>query len=107
MRLPGFIGSDDATISQNWNVEGDWNFYVESKARASLPKTPNILIGTPPLRTWARILGNPPSPGSYSPIRNLFFQDGRLFAIAGSRFIEVLGNGSFTDYGGIGLDEGP
>jgi hypothetical protein len=76
------------------NAERTINWYVE------------IASGTPKAKTWLA-----PTPGlapfvvlGAGPIRALYSEDDRCWAVGGDRFVELFAGGTYTDYGDVGLD---
>jgi hypothetical protein len=78
--VPGFIGPTNRLRSPNADVEDTINFYLE-QTTPGLGKSPVYLMGTPGLNV-AFVLPD-------SPVRALFSQDGRAFAVAGTSFFEL------------------
>lgn len=91
MKFPGFCGPSAENRSLNVNAERTINLYVEHPA--GLPKSDPVLQGTPGIRPYC-ILDD-------TPMRALFHQDGRTFAVAGTTFYEILGASSFASRGTV------
>jgi hypothetical protein len=92
MRLEGFIGPSNTTLSYKYDFERTINFYTEVSG-AGVPKSKLAMIGTPGLRLRWEL--------AQSPVRQLFYQDGRLFAVAGGGFYELFANYTSTLYGAV------
>ena len=81
---------DERTV--NWYLERT----DEGLARG---KTPFVLHGTPGYKVFASLNGQP--------IRGLFWQDGRGFAVAGKQFFEFFASGDSTLIGTVDEDADP
>lgn len=86
---PGFIGPSATVRSRNVNAERTINFYLEGVS--GTPKVSPWLVPTPGVRPFG-VLDN-------GPVRALFAQDGRCFAVGGSSFYEVFAGGTATNRG--------
>jgi hypothetical protein len=86
MRVPGFIGPTFEARSVNANTERVINLYPE--VVGGTPKAPLVLLHTPGTRLFAQRGGGP--------VRGLFAQDGRAFAVSGGEFVEVFASGLTT-----------
>lgn len=95
MQLAGLVGPTHPLLSPNADVEETINFYIEATAPGT-GKVPAYLIGTPGLSKWL-VLPD-------SPVRGLFQQDGRAFAVAGGTFFELFSTQTATLYGSVTLD---
>lgn len=98
MRYPGLIGSFGRMRSPNVNAERTVNLYAElidfgtPKVRANLYRTPGLY----------------PAYGLDSgPIRALFEQDGRAFAVGGAGFYELFPNQTTIKRGVLATDGNP
>lgn len=91
-RFKGFIGPSNRNLSYQADNERTINFYLEVSG-AGTPKAPVALYGTPGLRERWEL--------EQSPVRQLFFQDGRFFGVAGAGFYELFSNYTSTFYGFI------
>lgn len=91
--IPGFVGPSYTAVSPAIDVERCVNLYPEI-AEAPGGKGPAALIGTPGLSIFATLPGG-------GPIRGLFQQDGRAFAVSYTNFCELHADGSFTNYGNV------
>jgi hypothetical protein len=98
MRLPGFVGPSARERSLNFNAERCINLFPAFGDSGS-PKTRNKLLGTPGMRFFAHL-----NPG---PIRALFHQDGRTFAVSGTTLWELLGTGRSINRGTVRADPWP
>lgn len=74
-----FVGGSFPARSPVWNSERTVNWLVEA-ADGGTPKTKDYLIGTPAIFPFVG--------AGTGPVRALFFQDGRAFAVSGSYFLE-------------------
>ena len=93
-QYPGFIGGTDRNTALTVNAERTINWY------------PEVATGTPKARTWLA-----PTPGlapfvvlGGSPVRALFHEEGRCFAVGGGEFYEIYANQTATHYGTVGMD---
>jgi len=91
---PGFIGSTDRVSARTVNAERTINWYSE------------IATGTPKAKTWLA-----PTPGCAAhvilgggPVRALYSEEGRCWAVGGSSFFELFEGGTFAYRGEVGLD---
>jgi len=91
---PGFIGATDRVSARTVNAERTINWY------------PEIATGTPKSKTWLA-----PTPGCLAhvilgagPIRAMYSEEGRCWAVGGSSFFELFEDGTFTYIGEVGLD---
>src|SRR4029450_6155956 len=97
MQYPGFIGATDRAAVLTVNAERTINWY------------PEIATGTPKAKTWLV-----PTPGldpfvvlGAGPVRTLFAEEGRCFAVGGSHFFEILATRTFVYRGSVGMDAKP
>src|SRR5688572_1623352 len=91
-RLEGFIGPSNQSLSYKYDYERTINFFLEVSG-AGTPKSKLSMIGTPGLRERWEL--------DQSPIRQLFYQDGRMFCVAGAGFYELFANYTSTFIGFI------
>jgi len=96
MEVLALVGPSNTLISPNADVEETINFYVEGTDPGT-GKVKAYLVGTPGLVKWL-VLPD-------SPVRGLFEQDGRAFAVAGSSFFELFADQSATFYGTVAEDD--
>jgi hypothetical protein len=100
MKFEGFIGPSSQARSPNADFERTFNLYLETgSGGGAMPKTRAALYGTPGLS----LFGTLPT----LPVRGLWANDTRLFAVGGSRLYEVFSNGTSTDRGDVGTDGKP
>ena len=92
---PGFIGATDRVSARTVNAERTVNWYSE------------IATGTPKAKTWLA-----PTPGCAAhvilgagPVRALYSEEDRCWAVGGSSFFELFAGGTFTYIGEVGLDD--
>lgn len=92
--LDGFAGPANTLRVPNADAERTINLMVETTAPGR-GKVPAYLIGTPGLRPRYTL--------EYGgrPVRGLFEQDGRAFAIDGQFFYELFADGSFANRGAV------
>lgn len=90
--LEGFVGVSNTLSSINANMVRSINLLPE-RADPNNPKQPVYLRKRPGLRRF--LLANE------APIRGMFYQDGRMFAVTGSELIEVYENGTFDVRGTV------
>lgn len=97
MKYPGFCGGSDTRWSANVNDERTVNLYPELQTANA--KSRIALFACPCASIFARLPD--------SPVRAIFFQDGRCFTVAGEMFAEVFRNGTYNDQGRVALDQNP
>ena len=97
MRYPGFVGPSVPSRARTVNHERTVNLYVEG-SRGTPKHDPSLLI-RPATRSWSYC-----APG---PVRALFWQDGRMFAVSGGWCYEVLSSRQVTILGQVALDARP
>lgn len=97
-RLPGFTGPSNQSFSKNTDVERTLNYVVELRD-AGAPKVEGTMPGRPGLRPFVAV--------GYQPIRCEFAQDGRMFAISGGSFVEVLATQTIVSRGLVATDGNP
>lgn len=99
MIFPGFVGPSYTTQSRLADVEQSKNLYVEH-VESGIGKNKSVLYGRPGLSVYVTIPD--------TPVRCVFYQDGRCFAIAGALFGEITvvtpTTGLFTQYGIVSND---
>lgn len=98
MIVPGFCGGSNPLASMNVDSEITRNWFPES-GRPGTPKADPWLAPVPGLRPFV-VLGS-------GPVRGLFSQDGRAFAVAGNTFYEVFANHTATYRGRVAADSRP
>jgi hypothetical protein len=94
---PGFLGASDAVRSRNVNAERSVNLYPE-QAPGNAKANP-WMMGTPGVRPYV-VLNN-------APVRALFAQDNRMFAVSGTSLYEVFPNHTSILRGTAALDGRP
>ncbi len=94
MRLPGFIGPSYTPQSQLADIERSVNLYPEV-VESQHGKSTATLYGTPGRSLFATL--------TQIPVRALFAQDGRMFAVGGSRFFEVFATGAIVNRGAVAM----
>lgn len=93
----GFIGGTYEARSLRLDAQRTVNLYPEIDQSGG-GKAVKALLGTPGLSVFTTL----PS----APVRCLWAGEGRLFAVAGSKFYEVTSGGGFTLRGDVGDDAG-
>lgn len=96
-RYPGFIGASATVRSRNANAERTVNWYPEVVPGTG--KVRQYLVPTPGLEPFV-VLGS-------GPVRALFAQDGRAFAVGGASFYELFAVGTSTWRGTVASDGRP
>lgn len=108
MKFPEFIGPSSTMRSRNADAERTVNLYLETIDGGGVGKTKSQLYGTPGIRPFLRALdGEEQNALSASPVRALFYQDGRCFAVAGGGFFEIFGNHSAVTRGALAANIRP
>lgn len=87
MRLPGFIGGSYTSQSILADSQRAVNVYPEA-VESGLGKNKIVLYGRPGLKKVLTL--------AQAPIRGIFAQDGRVFVVAGTLFVEVNVDFSYT-----------
>lgn len=90
--LDGLAGPSNRVRSPNVDVERTVNFYTE-RPEGATPKVQANLYGTPGTLLWSYI--------NASPVRGLFSQDNRTFAVAGTQFVELFASQAITVRGTV------
>ena len=99
--FPGFVGSSGTVRSINVGAERTVNWFVQQPP--GTPKATAWLVPTPGLAPFA-VLGGGRADG---PVRALFAQDGRAFAVGGAGFYEVFASGQTVRHGFVDQDATP
>ncbi len=95
---PGFIGPAATLQSLNVNAEDTINWFLEV-ASPGTPKSPAWLVPTPGLRHFVVL--------SQGPVRAIFYQDGRGFAMGGAGFSEFTATHTNAQVGTFPADNNP
>ena len=96
MKYPEFIGGSDEVYSQNLNRERTINWMpIGASSRGA--KTPSALYPTPG-RSVHLTLAN-------GPVRGLYHQDGRAFAVGGDTLYEIFANGTSSSLGTVQMSQ--
>jgi len=98
VNFEGFIGPSNETASRNISVERTINWYLEQTG-AGTPKVPWALLPTPGLVPYVALAAGP--------VRALFAQDGRCFAVGGATFHELFASQTVVVRGTVALDANP
>jgi hypothetical protein len=94
MIYPGFLGASDRVSARTVNAERTINWYPE--VATGTPKAKQWLAPTPGLRPFV-VLGA-------GPVRALYSEEGRAFAVGGGHFFEILASQQFLYRGDVGID---
>jgi hypothetical protein len=97
MIYPGFVGSTDRNSARTANAERTINWYVEHAT--GTPKVKSWLVPTPGLDPFV-VLGA-------GPVRALYAEEHRCFAVGGGHLYEVFANQTFVHRGAVGMDGRP
>ncbi len=95
MIFQGFCGGSATERVPTINLERTINFYP-AYADSGTPKVPIYCAHTPGLHPWVVL--------SDGPVRAIFFEDGRCFAVGGATFFEVFGSQNYTSRGPVAVD---
>lgn len=100
-RIPGFVGPSNTLHSVNADAEDTINWMYEPTSPGG-SNYQDWMPPTPGLRPWLTIT-------SASPVRGLFEQDGRAWAVIGGEFREVFATTPPTStlYGMVAVDGNP
>lgn len=98
MILPGFVGPSNTSRARSFDCEDTINLYLERRDAGS-PKAEWALLGCPGMLPTYRLPAGP--------VRALFYQDGRCFAIGGTAFCELFPNRTYIVRGTVALDAYP
>jgi hypothetical protein len=98
MRYPGFIGGSATQHSSTFASERTVNWYVE-RADTQGAKNAGYLLPTPGVSTFA-------THATQAPVRALWAQADRCFAVIGTDFVEVGSGGTLTSRGTVSVDVG-
>jgi hypothetical protein len=100
--IPNVVGPSWPARSRNQNLERSINLYPEPNDGGGSGKNPSgVLYGTAGLTPgWALPAG---------PVRGLFSQDGRVWAVGGEFVCELFASGEVVPYSpvGVGVDDNP
>src|SRR5262245_24683868 len=97
MNYAGFVGATDRVTARTVNAERVINWFPE--IATGTPKAKIYLAPTPGLTPFV-VLGA-------GPVRALFAEEGRAFAVGGSHFFEILASQTFIYRGSVGSDGRP
>lgn len=87
--VPAFVGPANVQASLNADAEETINF-MSAPIPPGMGKVGQWMQGTPGFKPWLNL----PS----SPVRCLFQQDGRAWAVGGTSFYEIFATPSYTQY---------
>lgn len=94
----GFIGGSNVLRCRNVDGHEAINLIIE-KVDAGSPKVDRYAYRRPRLKVWTQLAS--------APVRALFFQDGRMFAVSGNRFYEVFASTNVIARGVVAMDHNP
>src|SRR3990167_1061576 len=97
MRMPGFAGPSYVASSSLAADQRCMNLYPD-QLQVDGEKVRSYLRGVPGLEVWQDL--------GVGPVRGLFAQDGRAFAIAGTTFYELFADASNLNRGTVVTDSG-
>jgi hypothetical protein len=104
----GFVGPSSTLHSVNADAERTINLYLEIPDGGAKAKSQAQLKGTPGLRPFlAAVGGVAGNTLAESPVRALWHEDGRCFAIAGGKLYELFANQTATSRGSVANDTRP
>lgn len=92
--VPNFVGGSYQGTVAMVGVDYAVNLYAQYPVKGDNVK--NALLTRPGLSLFAWLPG--------APVRGIFWQDGRGFAVVGAGFYEFFANGSFTLRGNVAVD---
>lgn len=98
MRLPGFVGPSNVLRSRNVSPQEVINAYIE-RVDAGTPKVDYNYYRRPRLTPFVRLAS--------APVRGIWGQDGRAFAVSGNTFYEVFASQNATERGTVAVDNNP
>lgn len=98
MKYQGFIGSAYQSLLKRANAELCVNLFPELLEAAN-PKAGLGLIGTPGYALFADL--------GQGPVRGLWAEDGRMFAVGGDDLFEIYAGGTFTNRGAVTMAQTP
>lgn len=96
-RIPGFIGGFGTVFSRNVGSEDTHNYIIESAP--GLPKAQPNHYSRPGIKPFCLTPDGP--------VRALFSQDGRTFAVGGNIFVEILASTVYIVRGYVSFDIQP
>jgi len=94
---PGFVGGTDRVSARTVNAERTVNWFQE--IATGTPKSPTWLVPTPGLDPFVSL--------GAGPVRALFAEEGRCFAVGGGNFYEILASQNVVFRGVVGNDGYP
>jgi hypothetical protein len=103
MRWVSFCGPSYSARSVNVDAERCINFYPEV-VEGGTGKVKNWLVGTPGITGYVRVV---PKLARSAPVRALFYQNGRAFAVVGQSFLEFFPSGRAIQWGDAVYDTNP
>src|ERR687896_134528 len=96
--FPGFVGPAYQAQSRIIGAEVCRNWFPQ-RVESPSPRAQYALYPTPGLETFAT--------GMESPMRGIFAQDDRCFAVGGAKFYELDADGTVTEHGSVTSDPWP
>lgn len=98
MRYPGFVGPSNPSRSANVDLERTINYFAEIIG-AGTPKVDRTFYACPGLAPFVVL--------PEGPVRGLFYQDGRAFAVAGVHLYELFATQTYTVRGAVAAGNDP
>jgi hypothetical protein len=93
--VPQVVGPSGTVYSKNADAERTINWFVENPDGGAQGKNPQgLLVPRPGLQPFATL--------GAGPVRGMFAQDGRCFAVGGQNLYEVFASGNVTLIGEVG-----
>jgi hypothetical protein len=97
VKFEAFVGASNPSGSPNVDIEHTVNLYLEMAGEgASAPKARNVFYARPGLLLLCTL--------PTTPLRGLWSNATRMFAVAGSKLYEIFSNGTYNDRGDVGND---
>lgn len=97
--IEGFVGPANPQASRTLSVEATYNQYIAPNAPGVSPKGPGALACRPAMVPWTVFPD--------SPIRGLFAENGRLWAVGGQTYAEIMSDGTFGTGHTVATDNRP
>lgn len=98
MRYPGLPGPTNVARSKMGDDEETINWYPE-RTDGGTPFHQMPLYPTPGIEPFVRL--------ESAPVRGLFSQDGRCFAVSGNKFYEIFASQTAIERGTVAIDQNP
>jgi hypothetical protein len=98
MIYQGFVGPSYTARSPRAGIETSMNWFVE-RMESPGAKMPSVLLPTPGVEAFATLTD--------APVRGIFGQADRVFAVGGETLFEILEDGTVTNRGAVVSDSNP